>query len=75
MDITQMKRGDRAKVRSFDTLPKAYLERLMDVGVYESAQVTLLNVLAMGRLFLLEIDDVEICIRKEDAARIEVEAL
>jgi Fe2+ transport system protein FeoA len=32
-------------------------------------------VLAMGRLFLLEIDDVKICIRKEDAARIEVDAL
>jgi ferrous iron transport protein A len=75
MDITQMKRGDRAKVRSLATLPKHYTERLMDVGVYESAQVTLLNVLAMGRLFLLEIDDVEICIRKEDAARIEVDAL
>lgn len=72
MNVTMMKRGDKAVVTSFHTLPKSYVERLMDVGIYESAHVTLLNILAMGRLFLLEVDDIEICIRKDDAKRIEV---
>lgn len=73
MNITMMKRGDKAVVQSFQTLPKSYIERLMDVGIYESAEVTLLNILAMGRLFLLEVDDIEICIRQEDASLIEVQ--
>ena len=75
MNLTLMKRGDQAKVQSFERLPKSYIERLMDVGIYESAEVTLLNILAMGRLFLLEVDDIEICIRKEDAELIEVTPL
>jgi ferrous iron transport protein A len=44
----------------------------MDVGIYESAEVTVLNILAMGRLYLIEVDDIEICIRREDALLIEV---
>ena len=72
MTLTELKRGDKAIVLSLHTLPKRYVERLMDVGIYENAEVTLLNVLAMGRLFLLEVDDIEICIRKEDAELIEV---
>ena len=75
MNLTLMKRGDTAIVQSFQALPKQYVERLMDVGIYESAEVTLLNILAMGRLFLLEVDDIEICIRKEDAALIEVKKI
>lgn len=75
MNVTMMKRGDKAVVTSFATLPKSYVERLMDVGIYESARVTLLNIVAMGRLFVLEVDDIEICIRKEDAMRIEVNVI
>lgn len=73
MNIIHLKRGEKARVLTFTKLPKQYVERLMDVGIYESAEVTLLNILAMGRLYLLEVDDIEICIRREDAERIEVE--
>lgn len=73
MNIIHLKRGEKARVLTFTKLSKQYVERLMDVGIYESAEVTLLNILAMGRLYLLEVDDIEICIRREDAERIEVE--
>lgn len=72
MNITDMKREEKASVLSLRNLDKKYTERLMDVGIYESAEVTLLNKLAMGRLYLLEVDDIEICIRYEDALLIEV---
>lgn len=72
MNITELKRNDTAQVVSLRKLEAKYTERLMDVGVYESAEVTLLNTIAMGRLYLLEVDDIEICIRREDALLIEV---
>lgn len=72
MNITELKRNDKAQVVSLGKLEPKYTERLMDVGIYESAQVTLLNIIAMGRLYLLEVDDIEICIRREDALLIEV---
>ena len=72
MNITGLKKQEKAQVLSLKKLNKKYTERLMDVGIYESAEVTLLNTLAMGRLFLLEVDDIEICIRREDALLIEV---
>lgn len=72
MNITDLKKTETAQVVSLKKLHTKYTERLMDVGVYESAEVTLLNIIAMGRLFLLEVDDIEICIRREDALLIEV---
>lgn len=72
MNITNLKKQQKAKVISLKKLDKKYTERLMDVGIYESAEVTLLNVIAMGRLFLIEVDDIEICIRREHAVLIEV---
>ena len=72
MNLTELKKRDKAKVLSLLKLDKKYTERLMDVGIYESAEVTLLNVIAMGRLYLIEVDDIEICIRREDALLIEV---
>lgn len=72
MNITDLGKMEKAQVLSLGKLQKKYIERLMDVGIYESAEVTLLNILAMGRLFLLEVDDIEICIRREDALLIEV---
>ena len=72
MNITELKRNEIASVISLCKLNKKYTERLMDIGIYESAEVTLLKILAMGRLYLLEVDDIEICIRYDDALLIEV---
>ena len=72
MNITDLKKFDTAVIVSFDGISKAFRSRLMDIGIYESAHVTLLNRLSFNSLFLLEVDDIEICMRKEDAVRIEV---
>jgi ferrous iron transport protein A len=72
MNITDLKREDTAQIVSLKNIDKRFMERLMDLGIYESAQVTLLNKLAFEKLYLLEVDDIEICLRKEDALNIEV---
>lgn len=73
MNITDLQRNEEAVITSLGKLDKKFVERLMDLGIYESAHVILLNKLAFERLFLIEVDDIEICLRKEDAVQIEVQ--
>ncbi len=72
MDITKMKKLDKGVIQSLIKIEKEFRKRLMDLGIYEGADVILLNVLSRGNLYLIEVDDVEICIRKSDAKLIEV---
>ena len=72
MNITDLKKDDQATIISLKNIEKQFMERLMDVGIYMEARVTLLKTLSIDRLYLLEVDDIEICLRKEDALNIEV---
>lgn len=72
LNITDLEKMDTAEVISFDGLDPVFVRRLMDLGIYQSARITVLNKLSFDRLFLLEVDNVEICIRRDDAEKIEV---
>jgi ferrous iron transport protein A len=72
MKLTELQVNDTATVMSLHNLDKPYVQRLMDIGVYENAAITLVRRLSNGRLFLIEVDDIEICVRKDDADKIEV---
>lgn len=72
MNITDLNRGQKAKIVSLDNIDKSFTKRLMDLGIYESAIVMMLNKLSSNRLYVIEVDDIEICLRKEDAEMIEV---
>ena len=72
MNITDLNKDDIATIVSLKKIDKRFMERLMDVGIYEQARVTLLKKLSIDRLYLIEVDDIEICLRKEDALNIEV---
>lgn len=72
MNITELNITENATILSFSEIEANFRRRLMDLGIYEGAEVILLNKLSFGRLYLLEVDEVEICIRKEDALLIEV---
>ncbi|MGS0972849.1 MAG: FeoA family protein [Candidatus Izemoplasmataceae bacterium] len=72
MNITDLEKMETAEVISFDGLDPVFVRRLMDLGIYQSARITVLNKLSFDRLFLLEVDNVEICIRRDDAEKIEV---
>lgn len=72
LNITDLDKYDQAKVVSFEGLDGDYVRRLMDLGIYQNATITLLNKLSFDRLYLIEVDNVEICIRRADASKIEV---
>jgi ferrous iron transport protein A len=72
MNLTELSIGEHATIKSFDQIKPSFRRRLMDLGIYESAHVILLNRLSFGRLYLIEVDEIEICLRSEDAALIEV---
>ncbi len=72
LNITDLEKMETAEVISFDGLDPVFVRRLMDLGIYQSARITVLNKLSFDRLFLLEVDNVEICIRRDDAEKIEV---
>ena len=72
MNITKMKKSEKGVIESLVKIETAFRKRLMDLGIYEGADVILLNVLSGGNLYLIEVDDVEICLRKSDAELIEV---
>ena len=72
MNITDLDREEIAKIVSLGNIDKLFTKRLMDLGIYESATVVMLNKLSSNRLYIIEVDDIEICLRKEDAELIEV---
>ena len=72
MNITDLKREETAKIVSLGKIDQLFNKRLMDLGIYESAKVVMLNKLSSNRLYIIEVDDIEICLRKEDAELIEV---
>lgn len=72
LNITDLEKKETAEVISFDGLDPVFVRRLMDLGIYQSARITVLNKLSFDRLFLIEVDNVEICIRRDDAKKIEV---
>ena len=73
MKLTELEIKDSATIVSLDKLNKDYVQRLMDVGLYQDAEVILLNRLSFGNLYLIEVDNIELCIREKDAKLIEVQ--
>jgi len=70
--MTELKISEHAIIKSFKEIEPGFRRRLMDVGIYEGASVILLNKLSYGKLLIIEVDEVEICLRNEDALLIEV---
>jgi ferrous iron transport protein A len=70
--LTELKKHSVANIVSLKNIDKTFLSRLFDLGIYEGAKVKIVNILRLNRLYLIEIDDVELALRKEDAERIEV---
>lgn len=72
MYLVDLKPGEKGRVRNMAAIEKRFRHRLMDMGIYPGSIVTVVRTLTQGSMYLIEVDDVEICIRKEDAKMIEV---
>ena len=72
MLLSELKIGETVTIKNMMKLDKSFRDRLMDIGIYEDAIITLVNTMTFGKMLIVEVDDVEICIRKTDAERIDV---
>ena len=72
MLLSELEIGMSATVENMSALEVHFKNRLMDMGIYREASITLINTMAFGKMLIVEIDDVEICIRRSDAERIEI---
>jgi len=75
MNLSGLKIGESALILDFKDLSNTFSRRLYDVGISIGSEVTMLNVLNFGQLFYISIDDVDFCIRKQDAKKITIEKL
>lgn len=75
MKLSGLKIGESALILDFKGLSDTFSRRLYDVGISIGSEVTMLKVLNFGQLFYISIDDVDFCIRKQDAKKITIEKL
>jgi ferrous iron transport protein A len=72
MLLSELQVGETGIVKDMGNLNTQFKNRLMDMGIYRDAKISLINTMAFGKMFIVEVDDVEICIRRSDAERIEL---
>lgn len=69
--IKNMSIGEKGIIESLEINTKART-RFMDLGIAPLAELKLIKKINLNNLFIIEVDDVEICIRKADAENIYV---
>ena len=75
MKLSGLRIGESALILDFKELSDTFSRRLYDVGISIGSEVTMLNILNFRQLFYISIDDVDFCIRKQDAKKITIEKL
>ncbi len=71
--IFELQEGETAIISSLGKIEKTFRHRMMDLGISEGADVTMVRRLKLNNLLLVEVDEVELCIRKKDAKLIEIQ--
>lgn len=71
--IADLALGEVAKIKNMDQLPLRLRNRYLDLGIAPGVYVKLINKVNFNRLYIIDIDDVELCLRKSDAQKIIVE--
>ena len=73
--LSSLKRGQKGLVLNFHNDNNALRRRLLDMGITRGVQITIKKVAPMGDPIDISLRDYELCIRKEDLSKIEVEVL
>ncbi len=71
--IYEMQIGEQGIINNMDAIELSSRHRFMDLGIAPKAMIKLLNKINFNQLYIIEVDDVEICIRRNDAKKIIVE--
>ncbi len=75
MKLDELKVGQKAKVLSLNVENKEIRRHLLDMGITRGVEVKIKKVAPMGDPIDIELRDYELCIRKADLNKIEVEAI
>lgn len=67
--------GQKARVLSLNEEDRAIRRHLLDMGVTRGVEITIKKIAPMGDPIDISLRDYELCIRKEDLSKIEVEVL
>ena len=73
--LSDLKVGQKAKVLKLTEENKAIRRHLLDMGITRGVEITIKKIAPMGDPIDIDLRDYELCIRKENLSKIEVEIL
>ena len=73
--LSELLVGQSAKVLKLNEQNKAIRRHLLDMGITRGVEITIKKVAPMGDPIDLQLRDYELCLRKEDLTKIEVEVI
>lgn len=73
--LSNLKVGQIGKVISLNETNKEIRRHLLDMGITRGVEVTIKKIAPMGDPIDISLRDYELCIRREDLHKIEVEVL
>ena len=73
--LSELQVGQIAKVLKINEENKAIRRHLLDMGITRGVQITIKKIAPMGDPIDIGLRDYELCIRKEDLSKIDVEVL
>lgn len=73
MKLSELEVGQTGKVLKLNETNKAIRRHLLDMGITRGVEITVKKVAPMGDPIDIALRDYELCIRKEDLSKIEVE--
>ena len=74
-NLSDLKVGQKAKVLKLNGENKAIKRHLLDMGITKGVEIIIKKIAPMGDPIDISLRDYELCIRKEDLKKIEVEIL
>jgi len=74
-NLSELEVGQKAKVLKLNEENKAIRRHLLDMGITRGVEITIKKVAPMGDPIDIELRDYELCLRKEDLTKIDVEVI
>lgn len=74
-NLSELKVGQKAKVLKINEQNKAIRRHLLDMGLTRGVEISIKKIAPMGDPIDITLRDYELCIRKADLNKIEVEVL
>ena len=75
MKLNELKVGQKAKVINLKIEDKEIRRHLLDMGITRGVEIKIKKIAPMGDPIDIELRDYELCLRKEDLKKIEVEVI